>query len=123
MNNIKRFILGLGLSIIGIITIFIMSGCEKDINEPYCYTAYEYLEYSVEYRVTGTAQKVSVTIENKDGGTSQFSDVSIPWSYKFNSKYDTWVYCSAQNQGESGTVIVTIYVNNIIFKQSTSSGA
>jgi hypothetical protein len=35
--------------------------------------------YDVEYRVTGSASMVDVTYENEDGGTSQESNVSVPY--------------------------------------------
>ena len=34
----------------------------------------------VEYKVTGSASSVDVTYTNKDGGTSQESYVSVPWT-------------------------------------------
>ena len=77
----------------------------------------------VEYKVTGSASTVSVTYTNRDGGTSQESDVSIPWSYSFKGSPNDFVYISAQNQGESGSVTVTIYKNGSSFKTSTSDGA
>ena len=88
-----------------------------------CSEETNYLNYTVKYQVTGTAKTVDLTIENEDGGTSQFSNRPVPWTYTFTSIYDTWVYCSAQNQGETGSVITTIYVNDVKFKQSTSEGA
>ena len=95
-------------------------GCEE---EPLCYDQTNHLDYTVKYQVTGTASAVDLTIENSDGGTSQFSDKPTPWAYSFTSKFDTWVYCSAQNQGETGSVTVTIYVDDVQFKRSTSEGA
>ncbi|MBA7669777.1 hypothetical protein ES703_77911 [subsurface metagenome] len=80
--------------------------------------------YNVEYEVTGfPPNKVDVTFENESGGTSQYSNVSIPWSYSFEREEGEFVYISAQNQGESGSITVTIYKNNNILKSSTSSGA
>ncbi len=81
--------------------------------------------YSVKYEVTGTARIVSITIENEGGGISQFSDVSVPWTYSFpnKKKEGTFVYVSAQNQGDTGTVTATIYRDGKVFKTSTSSGA
>jgi hypothetical protein len=79
--------------------------------------------YDVEYKVTGTAIKVDITIENEDGGTSQYDDVSVPWSYAFKGEPGDFVYVSAQNQGQTGTVTATIYRDGEIFKTSTSSGA
>lgn len=77
----------------------------------------------VKYKVTGTAATVDVTIENEDGGCSQFSDVSVPWTYSFEREEGEFVYVSAQNCGNSGSVTVTIYKDGDTFKTSTSSGA
>jgi len=77
----------------------------------------------VEYRVTGSAQTVDITISNEGGGTSQFADQPVPWSYEFEGEEDDFVYVSAQNQGETGTVTATIYKDGKKFKNSTSSGA
>lgn len=79
--------------------------------------------YDVEYKVTGSASKVDITIENEDGGTSQYHDVPVPWSYTFKGEVGDFVYVSAQNQGQSGTVTATIYRDGETFKTSTSSGA
>ena len=102
----------------------LLLACENPTkDEPYCYDGTNYLNYTVKYQVTGTAATVDLTIENADGGTSQYSDKPVPWTHTFTSKGDTWVYCSAQNQGNTGSVTVTIYVNEAKFKQSTSEGA
>ena len=77
----------------------------------------------VKYEVTGTATTVDITMENSSGGTSQFSDVAVPWSTYFTSKSGAFVYISAQNQASSGSVTVRIYKDGIVFKESTSSGA
>ncbi len=118
MNFIKRYLFATAL--------FLLTstlGCEDTLSEPFCWDETVYENYTIKYEVTGSASSVSLTIENSDGGTSQFSDKPLPWTYTFTSKFDTWIYCSAQNQGDAGTVTVKLYVNNEVFKQSTSEGA
>ncbi len=78
---------------------------------------------TVVYEVTGSASYASVTLNNSEGGTEQYSKVAIPWSYTDNSFADNFLYISAQNQGDSGTVTVKIYVDGAQFKTSSSSGA
>lgn len=78
---------------------------------------------AVIYEITGTAKEVGVTLSNATGGTEQYSDVSLPKKYTYNSFSDSFLYISAQNQGESGSVTVSIYVNGKLFKTSRSSGA
>jgi len=80
-------------------------------------------EYEVEYKISGTAEKVNVTLNNSSGGTEQYSDVATPHSYRYRNFYDWFVYISAQNQGETGNVTVSIYHKGILFDSSTSSGA
>lgn len=111
--------------IISVILFFVVLSCEDPVSEdePYCITTHEYIDYTIKYGVTGTACAVDLTIENEDGGTSQYDDRTLPWTYSFESKGDTWVYCSAQNQCDIGSVRVTIYVNDEKFKSSLSDGA
>jgi len=77
----------------------------------------------VEYKITGTASRVSVTLNNATGGTEQYDNVSVPHTYSFDTFSDWFLYISAQNQGEYGSVTVTIYLNGEVVKTSTSSGA
>jgi uncharacterized repeat protein (TIGR02543 family) len=77
----------------------------------------------VVYRITGTASSVDVTLNNPTGGTEQYSNVPLPKEYSYSSFSDDFVYISAQNQGEYGTVTVSIYVDGVLFKTSSSSGA
>jgi len=77
----------------------------------------------VVYEVTCTSGLVSITIENSDGGVSQFADVATPWTYEFTGDIGDFVYVSAQNLHDYGTVTATIYQAGEIFKTSTSEGA
>jgi uncharacterized repeat protein (TIGR02543 family) len=77
----------------------------------------------VEYKITGTASKVFVTLSNGTGGTEQFDNVYVPHTYTFQTFTNWFLYVSAQNLGESGSVTVTIYLNGAVVGKSTSSGA
>lgn len=80
--------------------------------------------YTVRYEVTGTARYVSITLENDSGGTEQLDKTSVPWSRTYYGfRRGDFVYLSAQNQGDSGSVVATIYVNGSQWKQSESTGA
>jgi hypothetical protein len=98
-------------------TITIEMDSDKDI------TAYFRSVPEVVYKITGTASKVNVTLSNATGGIEQYTNVRLPEEYSYDSFSDDFVYISAQNQGEYGTVTVSIYVNGELFKTSTSSGA
>jgi hypothetical protein len=77
----------------------------------------------VVYKIDGTAEEVDVTLSNPTGGTEQYSSVFLPYKYSYDSFSDDFVYISAQNQGEYGTVRVSIYVDGELFKSASSSGA
>ena len=100
-------------------TITIEMDSDKDI------TAYfeELLIPEVEYKITGTASRVFVTFTNATGGTEQYNNVSVPHTYRFDTFTDWFLYISAQNLGEYGSVTVTIYLNGEVVATSTSSGA
>lgn len=74
------------------------------------------------YEITGSAKSADVTLSNSTGGTEQFGNVTIPWSYTDKSFSGRFLYISAQNKGEYGTVTVSIYMDGQLFKTSTSSG-
>jgi hypothetical protein len=77
---------------------------------------------SVTYRVDGTARSASLTYQNAQGGTQQ-ETVALPWEQPMTAQAGSFVYISAQNQGESGNVTVHIIVDGTEFKQSTARGA
>jgi len=77
----------------------------------------------VEYKITGTASQVDVTLQNATGGIEQHDNASVPHSYAFNAFTGWFLYISAQNQGGYGSVTVSIYLNGRIVATSTSSGA
>ena len=101
--------------------IFYFTGCYFPTEEDSAVPSVTY--YDVKYEVTGTATTVDITMENEDGGTSQYSDLSVPWSYEFRRIEGSFVYISAQNQQETGSVTVKIYTDGSVFKTSTSAGA
>lgn len=83
--------------------------------------------YSVDivYKVTGTASAVDLTISNKDDNTEQYSDKTLPWSYSFTKTENSWqfLYVSAQNQGDTGSVTTKILIDDREVETATSSGA
>ena len=80
--------------------------------------------WDVEYKVSGSGGSFDVTINNKDDGTSQYDNVSSGWTYSFStSEEGLFLYVSAQNQTNSGSVTTKIYVDGKQKKTSTSNGA
>ena len=86
--------------------------------------AFARAEESIEYKVTGTAESVSLTYTNSQGGTEQRDSVSLPWSLCVAAvEIDAFLSISAQNQGETGSITVAIYRNNQPLKTATSEGS
>lgn len=80
-------------------------------------------EYTVTYSVGGTTTMASLTYENASGGTEQ-KDVKVPWSGQtFNAKRGQFLYVSAQNGSEYGTISCEILINGKTWKKSSSDGA
>ena len=75
----------------------------------------------IEYKLTGSASLVDVTYTNKNGGTSQESNVSVPWAKSFSINCEEFLYISAQNQGSSGSVTTRINVDGEKFKQGSGN--
>jgi hypothetical protein len=80
-------------------------------------------DFSVTYKISGTARSASLTYTNASGGIEQKEAVRLPWEQSFSARSGQFVSISAQNQGSSGTVTCEILLNGVVVKQSTSTGA
>lgn len=78
--------------------------------------------HTVTYKIKGSASSVDVTYNNAQGGSQQIGNASVPWSQTFTADSGSFLYLSAQNKGESGTVETEIDVDGKPRKQSQSSG-
>lgn len=58
----------------------------------------------------GTDRASLITINTSTGGTAQFSNVRLPWAKTYGWFSDDFVYISAQNANNSGSITVKIYV-------------
>lgn len=86
-------------------------------------TAEEIAHPKVTYKVTGTARRASLMYYNSSGGSEQRT-VRLPWQMTFGpEESEQFLYISAQNEGDSGTITCEILVNGHRVKRSTSSGA
>lgn len=72
------------------------------------------------YQVSGTGL-ASLTYSNAQGGTEQ-KEVQLPWSTSFAVRDGAFLYLSAQNKEEHGSITVDILVDRQILKTSTSEG-
>ena len=112
------------LIIIGVIFIYLMgdsSGSSGNTSSSVSRPV-EVSSYKVKYEITGTATSVSITLSNAQGGTEQ-GDYKVPFSKTFTFSPGDFVYISAQNNNDHGTVICKIYVDGVEVKSSTSTGA
>jgi hypothetical protein len=78
--------------------------------------------HSVMYKVYGTTTSASLTYQNAQGGTEQ-KDVRLPWQLSLTGRNGQFVYISAQNNMESGSVACEIFLDGVSVKQSSSNGA
>jgi hypothetical protein len=64
----------------------------------------------ITYKVKGTASEILVTFTNEKGETKMtgLSTGTIPWSYEFSVKPDTYVSLQAKNATASGNVEIEI---------------
>jgi len=104
------------LLVLFLILAIFLSGCSGVVT-PDTY------EYKVEYKISGTATSVSVTLSNPTGGTEQYSDVILPKVYSYKYFSDNFLYISAQNNGSSGTVNVKCYYKGVLKDSAHSEGA
>ena len=76
----------------------------------------------IKYVVDGAYSAGTVTYQNKNEDTSQASNVSLPWVYRFRASYEPdFMYVSAQNNG-SGTIRCAIYVDGKLIERNKSTG-
>ena len=90
----------------------------------FTFSGYQKEEVAVEYKyeVTGTSGDYSVTMQNTDNNTQQFSNVGNGWLYKWTQTTTRWLYLSAQNNSSSGNVTVRIYRDGKVVAENTSYG-
>jgi hypothetical protein len=83
----------------------------------------ESMQSDYKYEVSGTAGDYSITCEGAPSGTVQYSNVGSGWTYTWIQTGKRWLYMSAQNNTDSGTVTVKIIRDGQVVAQQTSSGA
>lgn len=83
----------------------------------------ESMQSDYKYEVSGTAGDYSITCEGAPSGTVQYSNVGSGWAYTWIQTGTRWLYMSAQNNTDSGTVTVKIIRDGQVVAQQTSSGA
>lgn len=77
---------------------------------------------TVVYRITGTADSASITMEGISG-TEQRDPVTVPFRHSGCFFPNDFTYISAQNNGEFGTVECEIVRGGEVVSEATSRGA
>lgn len=78
---------------------------------------------TVKYHLAGTSGSYSITYESAGGGTQQEDPVTNSWKYEFTGHPGEFLYISAQNNKNSGSVEVYISVDGKVWKSAASTGA
>jgi hypothetical protein len=89
------------------------------------------LSSEVVYLLTGSAEGADITYSAGGGGTEQQQGVAVPMKNKrtglsgirFNANFGDFLYFSAQNTGEFGSLTCEITVDGDTISRHTSSGA
>lgn len=79
-------------------------------------------ENKVEYRIYGTASSADLTYSTPSGGTGQ-TTVSLPHTIEYDSFEDGFLYISAQNNDEFGTINVEVYFEDNLKSSDSCSGS
>lgn len=119
-----RLLVMAGLAILTVfgLLIFLVGGSRSSRSPSFVAPASSGSAYHITYRISGTAPSASLTYQNAGGDTEQ-KDVRVPWNVSFDARAGQFVYLSAQNKGEYGTIICEILLNGTQVKTSTSEGA
>lgn len=116
----------LPLILLGILAVIILAGLSAAGNGSGSSTksnSSSPTSYSITYRIEGAGtSKASVTYQNASDDTEQ-ADIVLPWSKTFDARPDAFLYISAQNDADHGTILCEILINGKIVKQSKSTGA
>ena len=78
-------------------------------------------ENKVEYKIFGTATSADLTFSTPSGGTE--TTVSLPHNIEYDSFADGFLYISAQNNDEFGTINVEVYFEDSLKSSDFCSGS
>ena len=76
---------------------------------------------TITYEVIGSAQRATV-VYNTPHGSSQATNVALPWAFAFNAEARDYLYVSAQVVRGDGEVTVTIRKGASNWKIATAAG-
>ena len=73
--------------------------------------------------VSGSAKKANLTYNTPDGSTGHINSAYLPCTINYNVFDDDFLYISAQNDTDNGSVYVQIYYEDILVKSAFADGA
>ena len=76
---------------------------------------------TITYEVSGSAQRATV-VYNTPHGSSQATNVALPWAFAFSAEARDFLYVSAQVIRGDGGLTVTIRKGTSNWKSSTATG-
>lgn len=78
--------------------------------------------YNVRYEITGSTSAATITWMNSQGGIEQ-GDFRLPFQKSFSFDGGGYASLTAQNYYDSGSITCQIWVNDVLWRESNSSGA
>jgi hypothetical protein len=124
-----RLLLVIGLSAVAVIGILTAEPARPVVSTPSSgrSTSTDRLPsniHRVTYRVDGATIEASITYTNSQGGTEQIAEQELlsSWSHNILASRGDFVYLSAQNRGDFGSVSCEILIDDKTFKFSRSQG-
>lgn len=104
----KEFILRILPALFVILLCAAGLACQRNVN--------------VTYEATGDAETVDITVTNDMGSTEQYNDVPLPWRMDYDGFVASQPYIYAYNNGDVGSIKISIYINGKLAKTATCSG-
>lgn len=123
-NNNRKLSRGCVISffaIFGILSIFAF--CIRKLERESTSSDNIRSNHTVQYSITGTTRRASITFTNETNGTQQIDPIEVPWVKNFYAQDGTHLYLSAQNNKDWGSVKCKISVDGVDVKVSESDGA
>lgn len=117
-------LIGIGVACIVLVAIGINQANEGDTSPRTSVTVDLLPRRDVSARLSGTARSLSLTIDNGSGNMSQGTNKANNQTVDLGQlRRGTFVYISAQNEGDTGTVRCEILVDGVVVEEAESSGA
>lgn len=80
-------------------------------------------QYEAEYRISGSAKTVMVTLFDEQGNMEQHNNVQLPKRYQYRRFDSSIMSITVQNKGDRGYIVIQIYVDGELVKEAEATGA